>query len=103
MKTLKIWWHLNHYLFFVSVNLFDFYGLHADKSDIQALKVARKLKAEAPSGYSNDSNPFGDSNLTEKFVNYLLFQYLLHFFSLPCAVRPNKNVTTLSDSYGEKR
>jgi len=32
----------------------------------QALKVAKKLKAHTVSGYSNDSNPFGDSNLNEK-------------------------------------
>jgi len=31
--------------------------------------VAKKLKANAVSGYSNDSNPFGDPNLTEKYVN----------------------------------
>jgi hypothetical protein len=36
----------------------------------QAEKVAKKLKANAVSGYSNDSNPFGDPNLTEKYVNY---------------------------------
>ena len=63
----------------MSVNLFDFYGLHVDKSDIQALKVARKLKAEAPSGYSNDSNPFGDSNLTEKFVILLIVSVFTAF------------------------
>ncbi|KAJ0961018.1 hypothetical protein J5N97_001015, partial [Dioscorea zingiberensis] len=34
----------------------------------QALVVAKKLKSQAIFGYSNDSNPFGDSNLTEKFV-----------------------------------
>jgi hypothetical protein len=32
------------------------------------LKVAKKLKAQTVSGYSNDSNPFGDANLNEKFV-----------------------------------
>lgn len=30
--------------------------------------MAKKLKANSVSGYSNDSNPFGDPNLTEKFV-----------------------------------
>lgn len=40
----------------------------AKKAHKKALKVARKLKAQAPDGYSNDSNPFGDSNLTEKFI-----------------------------------
>ncbi|CAL9779282.1 unnamed protein product [Musa acuminata subsp. burmannicoides] len=40
----------------------------AKKAQKKALKVAKKLKANAVSGYSNDSNPFGDSNLTEKFV-----------------------------------
>lgn len=34
----------------------------------KAIKVSRKLKAQDPGGYSNDSNPFGDSNLTEKFI-----------------------------------
>ncbi|KAJ4962278.1 hypothetical protein NE237_022217 [Protea cynaroides] len=34
----------------------------------QALKVTKKLKSQTASGYSNDSNPFGDSNLNEKFV-----------------------------------
>lgn len=28
--------------------------------------VAKKLKNQQVHGYSNDSNPFGDSNLTEK-------------------------------------
>ncbi|KAG6506663.1 hypothetical protein ZIOFF_031990 [Zingiber officinale] len=37
------------------------------KAQKKALKVAKKLKANEV-GYSNDSNPFGDSNLTEKFV-----------------------------------
>ncbi|XP_038990445.1 cactin [Phoenix dactylifera] len=40
----------------------------AKKAQKKALKVAKKLKSNAVSGYSNDSNPFGDSNLTEKFV-----------------------------------
>lgn len=30
------------------------------------MKVAKKLKTHTVSGYSNDSNPFGDSNLNEK-------------------------------------
>ncbi|KAL0347610.1 UNVERIFIED_CONTAM: Cactin [Sesamum calycinum] len=34
----------------------------------RAMKVAKKLKSQIVSGYSNDSNPFGDSNLNEKFV-----------------------------------
>eukprot|EP00249_Psilotum_nudum_P018086 c26632_g1_i1 orf=477-2498(-) len=34
----------------------------------KALKVARKLRTYTVSGYSNDNNPFGDPNLTEKFV-----------------------------------
>ena len=35
---------------------------------MQAMKVAKKLKLQSKdvSGYSNDSNPFGDSNLNEK-------------------------------------
>ncbi|XP_020578972.1 cactin [Phalaenopsis equestris] len=40
----------------------------AKKAQKKALKVAKKLKSHVVSGYSNDSNPFGDSNLTEKFV-----------------------------------
>lgn len=40
----------------------------AKKAQKRAIKVARKLKSQAPGGYSNDSNPFGDSNLTEKFI-----------------------------------
>lgn len=32
----------------------------------QAMKVAKKLKAQNVYGYANDSNPFGDSNLNEK-------------------------------------
>ncbi|KMZ66820.1 hypothetical protein ZOSMA_288G00180 [Zostera marina] len=38
------------------------------KAQKKALKVAKKLKAQAVSGYSNESNPFGDTNLGEKFV-----------------------------------
>ncbi|KAI8563201.1 hypothetical protein RHMOL_Rhmol03G0094200 [Rhododendron molle] len=38
----------------------------AKKAQKKALKVAKKLKPV--SGYLNDSNPFGDSNLNEKFV-----------------------------------
>ncbi|KAF7801429.1 Cactus-binding domain, C-terminal, Cactin, central region [Senna tora] len=41
----------------------------AGKAQRKAMKVARKMKAESGvSGYSNDSNPFGDSNLDEMFV-----------------------------------
>ncbi|KAE9585420.1 hypothetical protein Lal_00017933 [Lupinus albus] len=40
----------------------------AKKAQRRALKVAKKLKTNTVSGYSNDSNPFGDSNLNEKFV-----------------------------------
>ncbi|XP_027363639.1 cactin-like isoform X4 [Abrus precatorius] len=40
----------------------------AKKAQRKALKVAKKLKTRTISGYSNDSNPFGDSNLNEKFV-----------------------------------
>ncbi|EFJ19424.1 hypothetical protein SELMODRAFT_177683 [Selaginella moellendorffii] len=38
------------------------------KAQRKAARVAKKLKTQTVSGYSNDSNPFGDSNLTEKFV-----------------------------------
>ncbi|EOA28755.1 hypothetical protein CARUB_v10024987mg [Capsella rubella] len=34
----------------------------------KALSASKKLKKSSVSGYSNDSNPFGDSNLTEAFV-----------------------------------
>ncbi|KAL6532195.1 hypothetical protein OROGR_014165 [Orobanche gracilis] len=40
----------------------------AKKAHKKAMKVAKKLKEQTVSGYSNDSNPFGDSNLNEKFV-----------------------------------
>eukprot|EP00897_Mesotaenium_endlicherianum_P008564 jgi/Mesen1/7736/ME000407S06954 len=40
----------------------------AKKAQKKALKVAKKLKQGAVSGYTNDSNPFGDTNLTETFV-----------------------------------
>ncbi|MCL7031839.1 hypothetical protein MKW94_012595 [Papaver nudicaule] len=40
----------------------------ANKAKKKAMKVAKKLKTETVSGYANDSNPFGDSNLNEKFV-----------------------------------
>ncbi|XP_027349520.1 cactin-like [Abrus precatorius] len=40
----------------------------AQKAQRKATKVAKKLKTNTVSGYSNDSNPFGDSNLNEKFV-----------------------------------
>nr|KYP70967.1 Uncharacterized protein C19orf29 isogeny [Cajanus cajan] len=40
----------------------------AKKAQSKAMKVAKKLKTSTVSGYSNDSNPFGDSNLNEKFV-----------------------------------
>lgn len=40
----------------------------AKKAQKKALRVAKKLKTQTVSGYSNDSNPFGDSNLNEKFV-----------------------------------
>lgn len=40
----------------------------AKKAQRKAMKVAKKLKTHTVSGYANDSNPFGDSNLNEKFV-----------------------------------
>lgn len=40
----------------------------AKKAQKKALKVAKKLKSQNVYGYANDSNPFGDSNLNEKFV-----------------------------------
>ncbi|KDP29219.1 hypothetical protein JCGZ_16608 [Jatropha curcas] len=40
----------------------------AKKAQRKAMKVAKKLKAQSVSGYSNDSNPFGDNHLSEKFV-----------------------------------
>ncbi|KAI9122304.1 hypothetical protein K1719_006993 [Acacia pycnantha] len=38
------------------------------KAQRKAIKVAKKLKTHIVSGYLNDSNPFGDSKLNEKFV-----------------------------------
>ncbi|KAM0001958.1 putative cactin, central domain-containing protein [Helianthus debilis subsp. tardiflorus] len=40
----------------------------AKKAQKKAMKVAKKLKSQNVYGYANDSNPFGDSNLNEKFV-----------------------------------
>lgn len=40
----------------------------AKKAHKKAAKVAKKLKAQNISGYANDSNPFGDSNINERFV-----------------------------------
>ncbi|KAJ7972291.1 cactin [Quillaja saponaria] len=40
----------------------------AKKAQKKATRVAKKLRSQTVSGYSNDSNPFGDSNLNEKFV-----------------------------------
>lgn len=40
----------------------------AKKAQKKAMKVAKKLKSQSVSGYANESNPFGDSNLNEKFV-----------------------------------
>lgn len=42
----------------------------AKKAQKKAMKVAKKLKSQSGdvSGYANDSNPFGDSNLNENFV-----------------------------------
>lgn len=42
----------------------------AKKAQKKAMKVAKKLKSSSRdvAGYSNDSNPFGDSNLNENFV-----------------------------------
>ncbi|PIA54878.1 hypothetical protein AQUCO_00901050v1 [Aquilegia coerulea] len=38
------------------------------KAQKKAMSVAKKLKTPTVSGYSNESNPFGDANLNEKFV-----------------------------------
>ncbi|KAL8154348.1 hypothetical protein V2J09_012108 [Rumex salicifolius] len=43
-------------------------GYLTKKAEKKAISAAKKLKAQNISGYSNDSNPFGDSNLNEKFV-----------------------------------
>lgn len=40
----------------------------AKKAQKKALRVAKKLKTQTVSGYANESNPFGDSNLNENFV-----------------------------------
>lgn len=44
---------------------------------VQATKVAKKLKTNTVSGYSNDSNPFGDTNLNEKYFFFLLWKLFL--------------------------
>ncbi|KAK6943920.1 Cactin, C-terminal [Dillenia turbinata] len=38
------------------------------KAQKKAIRASKKLKSQSLSGYANDSNPFGDSNLGEKFV-----------------------------------
>ncbi|KAM7491039.1 hypothetical protein LguiA_033960 [Lonicera macranthoides] len=43
------------------------------KAQKKALKVAKKLKSQTVSGYSNGSNPFGDANLNENFDGFWLF------------------------------
>ncbi|XP_030534300.1 cactin [Rhodamnia argentea] len=40
----------------------------AKRAQKKAMHVAKKLKSQSVAGYSNASNPFGDSNLNEKFV-----------------------------------
>ncbi|KAL9235978.1 hypothetical protein vseg_010694 [Gypsophila vaccaria] len=40
----------------------------AKKAQKKAARVAKKLKTSTVSGYSNESNPFGDASLNEKFV-----------------------------------
>lgn len=46
------------FMFRIFIHLFFIY--------VQAMKVAKKIKTTTVAGYSNDSNPFGDSNLNEK-------------------------------------
>ena len=41
------------------------------------MRVAKELKTESVSGYSNDSNPFGDSNLNEKYNFFFLSNFIL--------------------------
>lgn len=40
----------------------------AKRAQKKAMRIAKKLKSQSVAGYSNASNPFGDSNLNEKFV-----------------------------------
>ncbi|KAF3441760.1 hypothetical protein FNV43_RR15675 [Rhamnella rubrinervis] len=40
----------------------------AKKAQKKAMRASKMLKSQTVSGYSNDSNPFGDANLNEKFV-----------------------------------
>ncbi|KAL3620011.1 hypothetical protein CASFOL_034923 [Castilleja foliolosa] len=40
----------------------------AKKAQKRAMKTAKHVNSQTVRGYSNDSNPFGDSNLYEKFV-----------------------------------
>ncbi|KAK3278867.1 hypothetical protein CYMTET_13223 [Cymbomonas tetramitiformis] len=38
------------------------------KAEKKARKLGKRLQSETIAGYSNESNPFGDTNLTERFV-----------------------------------
>ncbi|XP_074294011.1 splicing factor Cactin-like [Silene latifolia] len=40
----------------------------AKKAQKKAMRAAKKIKTATVSGYLNESNPFGDANLNEKFV-----------------------------------
>ncbi|KAI6670144.1 hypothetical protein NL676_005029 [Syzygium grande] len=46
----------------------DIEAYKARSAQKKAMLVARRLKSRPVAGYSNASNPFGDSNLSEKFV-----------------------------------
>ncbi|KAK2353497.1 U-box domain-containing protein [Trifolium repens] len=63
----------------------------AKKAQRKALKVAKKLKTNTVSGYSNDSNPFGDSNLNEKKLLAFLFAA-----SSGCCALAAKIITSLA-------
>ncbi|XP_037482583.1 cactin-like [Triticum dicoccoides] len=63
------------------------------KAQKKAEKVAKKMKANAVSGYSNDSNPFGDPNLTEKCRLYKMGNGQLQPFQTSSRGHGNKRYT----------
>lgn len=80
-KSLSIWLRKLKERFTIFIIFIEFYFtilfhsiclLLMQFPTVQAAKVAKKLKAQKVSGYSNDSNPFGDSNLNEKYVFFIL-------------------------------
>ena len=56
----------------------------------QAMKVAKKIQAQNVHGYANDSNPFGDSNLNEKYVRFIFFGLVTYFMLLMVVIINNQ-------------